>query len=341
MENKTGKYFKYAIGEIVLVVIGILIALQVSNWNTQRQLNKTGVKILEDIQKDLLKDIDNAKKIFNSYLIKDSLTKRVLNNKLTIEDYKDYKVIEIGQFSVWFAYWYEDFVIDTNGYFKFKEAVKDMNGQFDTLQKPLNQLYVTLRNNIEVYNERIRNTVYQNIDYLSSQKDWYHLWERQTGIFPAEMLGFYLKDPLYKNQVSRYTNDFSNLSRDVQTYRVEAIDIYHKINKLLQKPRDTSSILDLNVKRPADQEKLIGHYVLVNDLENSQQEEPFSISLEGSEVFINDGARIRPMYRHSDNYYFIPNTDSIYRVYFQDDPSMTQIEFINKKGDYLFSKVEK
>ena len=35
-ENKTGKYVKYAIGEIVLVVIGILIALQVNNWNNER-----------------------------------------------------------------------------------------------------------------------------------------------------------------------------------------------------------------------------------------------------------------------------------------------------------------
>ena len=36
MENKTGKYLKYAIGEIVLVVIGILIALQINNWNNTR-----------------------------------------------------------------------------------------------------------------------------------------------------------------------------------------------------------------------------------------------------------------------------------------------------------------
>lgn len=35
-ENKTGKYLKYAIGEIILVVIGILIALQLNNWNQQR-----------------------------------------------------------------------------------------------------------------------------------------------------------------------------------------------------------------------------------------------------------------------------------------------------------------
>jgi len=38
-EGKTGKYFKYAIGEIILVVIGILIALQINNWNENH--NKT------------------------------------------------------------------------------------------------------------------------------------------------------------------------------------------------------------------------------------------------------------------------------------------------------------
>ena len=38
-KNKTGKYLKYAIGEIVLVVIGILIALQINNWNENRKLS--------------------------------------------------------------------------------------------------------------------------------------------------------------------------------------------------------------------------------------------------------------------------------------------------------------
>lgn len=44
MKNQTGKYLKYAIGEIVLVVIGILIALQINNWNEKQK-----TKILEQI----------------------------------------------------------------------------------------------------------------------------------------------------------------------------------------------------------------------------------------------------------------------------------------------------
>ena len=39
-QGKTGKYFKYAIGEIVLVVIGILIAVQINNWNGYRKRTK-------------------------------------------------------------------------------------------------------------------------------------------------------------------------------------------------------------------------------------------------------------------------------------------------------------
>lgn len=42
-DNKPAKYFRYAIGEILLVVIGILIALQVNNWNQDRISNKNKI----------------------------------------------------------------------------------------------------------------------------------------------------------------------------------------------------------------------------------------------------------------------------------------------------------
>ncbi len=51
-KNNTGKYLKYAFGEIVLVVIGILLALQINNWNQERQ---------NRIQEELLLTHNNLK----------------------------------------------------------------------------------------------------------------------------------------------------------------------------------------------------------------------------------------------------------------------------------------
>ncbi|WP_115461322.1 DUF6090 family protein [Winogradskyella aurantiaca] len=74
-EGKTGKYFKYAIGEILLVVIGILIALQVNNWNESQKKRhlknqyKTSLKI--DLVKDTLQlkeRINQNQKILESFL---------------------------------------------------------------------------------------------------------------------------------------------------------------------------------------------------------------------------------------------------------------------------------
>ena len=48
-EGKTTKYFKYAIGEIVLVVIGILIALSINNWNELREKRSKEQKILVEL----------------------------------------------------------------------------------------------------------------------------------------------------------------------------------------------------------------------------------------------------------------------------------------------------
>jgi hypothetical protein len=59
MENKTGKYFKYAIGEIVLVVIGILIALQINNWNETKKLHKRELVLLNELNTNLEINIIN------------------------------------------------------------------------------------------------------------------------------------------------------------------------------------------------------------------------------------------------------------------------------------------
>lgn len=56
---KNGNYFKYAIVEIVLVVIGILIALSINNWNTNRLNSKREIVILNNLIKDLKLELKN------------------------------------------------------------------------------------------------------------------------------------------------------------------------------------------------------------------------------------------------------------------------------------------
>ena len=61
-ENKFSKYLIYAIGEIILVVIGILIALQINNWNEGRKLqNEINIYLnqkLENLKEDRLRLIE-------------------------------------------------------------------------------------------------------------------------------------------------------------------------------------------------------------------------------------------------------------------------------------------
>ena len=57
-EGKTTNYLKYALGEIILVVIGILIALQVNNWNQNRIENLRTRELLESMKNDLSSDIN-------------------------------------------------------------------------------------------------------------------------------------------------------------------------------------------------------------------------------------------------------------------------------------------
>ncbi|SDH72036.1 hypothetical protein SAMN04489796_1045 [Winogradskyella thalassocola] len=70
-KNKTGKYFKYAIGEIVLVVIGILIALSINNWNQKRiekkQIRNIYIRIVQDLNNtasEIESDIKNMDIIY-------------------------------------------------------------------------------------------------------------------------------------------------------------------------------------------------------------------------------------------------------------------------------------
>ena len=65
-EGKFYSYLVYAIGEIILIIFGILIAVQISNWNENRKLKSIEISVLREISVDLNQNIDQIEGIIST-----------------------------------------------------------------------------------------------------------------------------------------------------------------------------------------------------------------------------------------------------------------------------------
>ena len=93
-ENQVSKYILYAIGEIILVVIGILIALQINNWNAEQNIEKEEISLLNNLLESLYSakeqshiDIFKENKLRESLLV--ALGKNSNKSKLGINSMSD------------------------------------------------------------------------------------------------------------------------------------------------------------------------------------------------------------------------------------------------------------
>jgi len=80
-ENRFAKYFLYAVGEIFLVVIGILIALQVNNWKEERLARQNEYLVVRDIYLELLENRAYLDKTLKEWLSREAYIK-VLSDTL-------------------------------------------------------------------------------------------------------------------------------------------------------------------------------------------------------------------------------------------------------------------
>ena len=108
-KNMNSKYFKYAVGEIVLVVIGILIALSINNWNENRKDRKFEESMLGEIRGALIQD-----SVYFHYLIQnrinftDSVNEVITTHFLTHDTYDKKLDSIIGYLDYGFLYQYNN-----------------------------------------------------------------------------------------------------------------------------------------------------------------------------------------------------------------------------------------
>jgi len=99
-DNKPLKYMRYAIGEIILVVIGILIALQVNNWNEDRKKSRVIQNVLMEIKDDLIQDKAELERIIALRNADFEAQKRIINVLETNESFNESVRSDLGHINL-------------------------------------------------------------------------------------------------------------------------------------------------------------------------------------------------------------------------------------------------
>jgi Family of unknown function (DUF6090) len=130
--NKTGRYLKYAIGEVVLVMIGILLALQVNNWNENRKDNLKEVANLQSLKSELEISLEELKSDYNA-------TKLFHNSALKVQNYirKKARISDSMYRDFYLSYRISNFFPKTSTYETFK------NGNLELIKSDSLKILIT------------------------------------------------------------------------------------------------------------------------------------------------------------------------------------------------------
>ena len=133
-ENKFSKYLLYAIGEIVLVVIGILIALQINNWNETQKDQHELTNILQNIAMDMRVDALNLKDNLEYAKEENNRIKTFLNNK----DYSGFTRDSLQKSLQVYSY---NSIWRTSGFDNLKNSGITNYGEYEKVVKRIKDYY--------------------------------------------------------------------------------------------------------------------------------------------------------------------------------------------------------
>jgi len=306
-ENKVMAYLRYAIGEIFLVVIGILIALQVNNWNENRKLNQKIIANLKNVQSELAVNILNSDGVIERFIKRDSVKNLIFNNKLSYSDYKN----DIGFNRTLFApFYYDNLDLNTIAFNNLTQNSEEIPKKYAPVMDKLNYLYLKLKTRIDVLNQRYQRTVYRNMDDLSQEKSWF-VEDGFKGMHSDVAINFFLTNPQYKEQVATTLNDERNLSGAACKYRKNAIDAYQAIARVLGNEDKTPD----NIRYTLKDEKIIGSYQQFYGPPRTEMGDRIEITKSGNQIFFTTKTKNEkiPVYYLKNSTFFFINDPKLIR----------------------------
>ncbi|WP_299108778.1 DUF6090 family protein [uncultured Winogradskyella sp.] len=329
-KGKSSKYFKYAIGEIFLVVIGILIAVGINSIYNASQNEKKIKAILTQVQQDLKTDIIDAKRIYNVYIGKDSIFQKIMNDSITFEMYKKnpYPLPITGN--------YVSFSNKKSGYNRLLNNLENLPEKYNCLIPYLSNLHIEIQNEIDDYNTFIKNTV-----MIDGRKDLMvnpKVADYSMGRYLDKAMAYYFNDPFLKNKSSIYMNDLGNISNAANEYRIESIILYKKIDSLLGKTAiDYDEPLMLSPNKDTIND-FLGDYKGASEATLGVKA---SVSMENKELVLkSSGSPDVKLYWHEGDYFFIKEGNGIFRLY-KNKQDQATFDYSGTGGNFRFIKNNK
>jgi len=226
-KNKTGKYLKYAVGEIVLVVIGILIALSINNWNESRKLQNTMKSIFSIIKTDLLSDIENIDLVFTEMTPRDSIFKRVINNKMTKEDYANCNNCSF------ILYGFPDISLNARGIKLLEDNSAVFDSHQDSLSIVISNFYSYFNTEIDVALKEVEIDYTDNYSHFKNNKTWFGDFINE--VKNDKLTTYVLTSDDYINRVrSFYRLYYHSYLGHLKEYKVNAQVLINKIDKKIK-----------------------------------------------------------------------------------------------------------
>ena len=150
--GKTSKYFKYAIGEIVLVVIGILIALQINNWNENIKKDAKLQTYIMEFKEDLKLNL----RIFDRQI---KLAEERIDHNNKLLKMRDFRAIPVDSLEKKIETFYVAFDTKNFVYESFKNSQITEFGKYDSIIKNMQVYYIWVYSDINYYEEQHNNAV--------------------------------------------------------------------------------------------------------------------------------------------------------------------------------------
>lgn len=220
-KNNIRNYLLYAFGEIALVMIGILLALQVNNWNETRKQKQELSSILNTIKLDLVRDTTIAKGVIDFYKANEKNSLKFINKEIT-KDSLNTCIMCRSLITI-----YRPFAIQTKGFEMIKNYSNQNNVKNDSLILTVTQFYGTLSQLIEDSNGFIKKEVLKNIESFQ-EKPWYVDWTQ--GKMTPEIMEYYLSEDYRKRVASHNIFGSKNHLQFVTIYKNGAKKIIEMID---------------------------------------------------------------------------------------------------------------